>query len=178
MRARNLKPALFRNELLAVSEPLYTIIFEGLWCLADRAGRLEDRPAKIHLEINPGRAFDGTVKALEWLAESGFLVRYEAAGVKYIQVVNFTKHQNPHIKEPKSTIPAPGQHGASTVPARLTPDSGYLTPSSLTPDSLRSGSSSDLSLSSSERAPPDDLKIASRRRELKAAVPLIAKAMP
>jgi hypothetical protein len=43
---------------------------------------------------------------------------------------------------------------------------------------LRSGSSSDLSLSSSERASPDDLKIASRRRELKAAVPLIAKAMP
>ena len=45
MRARNLKPSIFKNELLAVADPLYTLVFEGLWCLADREGRLEDRPA-------------------------------------------------------------------------------------------------------------------------------------
>jgi hypothetical protein len=128
MRARNLKPSIFRNELLAVADPIYTVIFEGLWCVADRAGRLEDRPAKIHLEINPGRAFETTTRSLEWLAENGFIHRYESAGTKYIQVTNFSKHQNPHCKEPESTIPAPCEHSASTVAAVLIPDSGSLIP--------------------------------------------------
>lgn len=133
MRARSLKPSLFRNELLAVADPLYTLVFQGLWCLADRAGRLEDRPAKIHLEINPGRAFETTATALSWLAEQGFINRYQVADAKFIQVVNFTKHQNPHVREPESSIPAPGEPGASTVPALLTPDSGLLTPDSPLP---------------------------------------------
>lgn len=130
MRARNLKPSIFRNELLAVADPLYTLVFQGLWCLADRAGRLEDRPAKIHLEINPGRAFETTTTALAWLADGLFIERYQADGLRFIQVTNFTKHQNPHCKEPDSTIPPPCRHGASTVSALLTPDSGFPLPDS------------------------------------------------
>jgi hypothetical protein len=148
VRARNLKPSIFRNELLAVADPLYTLIFQGLWCLADRAGRLEDRPAKIHLEINPGRAYERTVDALAWLTDQGFIQRYEAAGARYILVINFAKHQSPHVKEPNSTLPAPDGNGADTRPApdqhhtrtsaaALTPDSGLRTADSglLTPDS-------------------------------------------
>jgi hypothetical protein len=105
VRARNLKPSLFTNELLAVSDPLYAWIFEGLWCAADREGRLEDRPAKLHMKINPGRAFEGTEKSLAWLAENKFISRYEVDGARYIQVLMFWKHQNPHHKEPASTIP-------------------------------------------------------------------------
>lgn len=151
MRARSLKPSLFRNELLAVADPLHTLIFEGLWCVADRAGRLEDRPARLHLDINPGRPYDGTVQSLDWLAVHGFIHRYEVAGLRFIQVVNFSKHQNPHHREPPSTIPAPekpeaisgchpekprvdGSHPekprSSPSLAVLTPDSGLLTPDS------------------------------------------------
>jgi hypothetical protein len=130
MRARSLKPSLFKNELLAVADPLCTVVFAGLWCLADREGRLEDRPARIHFDVNPGRAFEGTCRAIDWLAANGFVIRYEADGRKLIQVVNFTKHQNPHCKEAPSTIPAPCEHSASTVVAGLTPDSGLLTPDS------------------------------------------------
>lgn len=108
MRARNVKPALFKNEFLATADPLNTVIFEGLWCVADRAGRLEDRPRRIHLEINPGRAYEGTETALAWLAEHGFIVRYTHGTGQYIQIVNFSKHQNPHMREPASTIPPPG----------------------------------------------------------------------
>jgi hypothetical protein len=106
MRARNLKPAIFTNELLAVADPLYTVIFEGLWCAADREGRLEDRPAKIHMAINPGRGFETTERSLGWLTENEFIYRYSIDGKAYIQVVMFWKHQNPHYKEPPSTIPA------------------------------------------------------------------------
>ena len=130
MRARSLKPSLFKNELLAVADPLHTVVFSGLWCLADREGRLEDRPARIHFDVNPGRPFDGTCRALDWLAQHGFIVRYEADGKRLIQVVNFAKHQNPHCKEAPSTLPAPCEHSASTVLAVLTPDSGLLTPDS------------------------------------------------
>lgn len=153
MRARNIKPSLFKNEHLAVADPLYTVIFTGLWCLADREGRLEDRPAKIHFDVNPGRAFEGTQAALAWLTENGFIERYEVDGKKLIQVVNFAKHQNPHCKEAPSTIPAPCKHGASTGVARLIPDSGFSDSGYLIPDSLRSSSEVALATSSSERAP-------------------------
>lgn len=105
MRARNVKPSLFKNELLAIADPIYTVVFAGLWCLADRRGRLEDRPAKIHFDINPGRAFEGTSVSLNWLADNGFIARYEVNGTRYVQILNFEKHQNPHHKEPESVIP-------------------------------------------------------------------------
>lgn len=107
MRARNIKPSLFKNELLAVADPLHTLIFEGLWCMADREGRLEDRPARIHIEVNPGRAYNTTEASLAWLTEQGFIHRYAAQGMRLIQVVNFAKHQHPHHREPPSTLPPP-----------------------------------------------------------------------
>ena len=47
MRARNIKPGFFRDEQLMQVPPLGRILFAGLWCLADREGRLPDRPAQI-----------------------------------------------------------------------------------------------------------------------------------
>jgi len=130
-----LKPSFFKNELLATSDPLHAWVFEGLWCIADREGRLEDRPRRIHLEINAGRAFEGTESSLVWLADNGFILRYERGGTRYIQIVNFTKHQNPHVREPSSTIPAPDEHGASTVPALDPHQSGPALSSFPLPDS-------------------------------------------
>lgn len=147
MRARSLKPSIFKNELLAVVDPLYTVIFEGLWCLADREGRLEDRPARIHMEINPGRSFDGTSNALNWLSENGFILRYQVGLVKLVQVIAFVRHQKPHQNEVASVLPPPnGESYAINSQADLLPrnevkaDQGAkdlaLNPSSLTPDSL------------------------------------------
>lgn len=116
MRARNLKPGFFKNEALAECSPLARLLFAGLWCLADREGRLEDRPKRIRAELLPYD--DGSVDdLLSELHETGFILRYAAAGGRFIQVVNFSKHQNPHCKEQASTIRAPDMHGASTVQA-------------------------------------------------------------
>ena len=54
-RARNIKPSVFTNELLGTLAPEVTLLFMGLWCLADKDGILEDRPLRIKAEIFPYR---------------------------------------------------------------------------------------------------------------------------
>jgi hypothetical protein len=106
-RARNLKPGLFKNEVLGAADPLYTILFEGLWILADREGRLEDRPLRIKGEVFPYRDGLNIDEMLNWLQRHGFILRYEAEGKKCILVLEFVKHQNPHRNESESVLPAP-----------------------------------------------------------------------
>lgn len=115
-RARNIKPSLFTNDLLADVDPLGRLLFIGLWTIADREGRLEDRPRRIKAELLPYDNADVDA-LLTQLAESGFILRYLVDGERYILVLNFTKHQNPHMKESASVIPAPDLTGASTVQA-------------------------------------------------------------
>ena len=144
-RARNIKPGFFLNDALAECDPLARLMFAGLWCIADRAGRLEDRPKRIKAEVLPHDNCDAH-ELLEQLASAGFIVRYVINGCGYIQVINFEKHQNPHVKESPSSIPAPDLNNTSTVQALcknsecteqavLIPDSGFLIPDS---SSLRS----------------------------------------
>lgn len=144
MRARQLKPGLLKNEKLGSADPFITILFEGLWMMADREGRLEDRPLRICAEVFPYRRkiTDKSIeKWLEWLRAEEFIERYEVGGKRFIQVLAFSKHQNPHKDERPSQIPAltSNSHRASTVHAQCTPDKSPevvgLTPSSLTPDS-------------------------------------------
>lgn len=105
-RARNIKPGFFANEVLAECDPLARLLFAGLWCWADREGRLEDRPRKIKAEILPYDRCD-VEKLLNQLAAGKFICRYESDGRKFIQVLTFHRHQNPHVKESPSTIPPP-----------------------------------------------------------------------
>ena len=104
-RSRNIKPALFNNEILGVSDPLYTLLFQALWLIADRDGRLEDRPLRIKVEAFPYRENINVDAMLQWLTEKGFIIRYAYGENRYIQVVNFAKHQNPHKNEKESLIP-------------------------------------------------------------------------
>lgn len=110
MRARSLKPSLFKNELLGTADVAFTILFQGLWCAADREGRIEDRPSRLHVEILPYRNPKLTVAGLNWLAANDFIVRYEVSGKKVIQVSKFTSHQRPHhMEEPSQLPPPPGE---------------------------------------------------------------------
>ena len=157
-RARNIKPGFFANEELAECEPLARLLFAGLWCLADREGRLEDRPKRIRAEILPYDMCDAE-DLLNQLQARGFILRYSHGEGRFIQVLKFDSHQNPHMKEAKSSIPAPGspvaaptqqstktieapeQHSSCTVQARCKnqkspAESGFsdsLIPDSLTP---------------------------------------------
>ena len=106
MRTRYLKPGFFKNHILAKLEPLARILFEGLWLMADREGRLKDYPERIKAEILP---YDNCEvdEFLGDLNNNGFIIRYSNSTNNYIQITNFHRHQYPHKNEPPSTIPAP-----------------------------------------------------------------------
>lgn len=106
-RIRYIKPGFFHNENLAELKPLARLMFAGLWCHADREGRLEDRPARLRKEIL-GYDNCNANALLQTLADAGFIIRYKAAdGTALIQVSTWHKHQRPHKRELPSTYPAP-----------------------------------------------------------------------
>ncbi len=165
-RARNIKPAFFKNEKLAELSPDARLLFIGLWCLADVKGRLEDRPARIRAEVFPYETVDVDQLLNELaISEGDFITRYEVDGQRFIEVTNFHSHQNPHQNEKKagSKIPSPVMdRGKSTVQERylhqtapadsllLKPDSLLLKPDILNPESLLLKSEADEKSDSSQ----------------------------
>lgn len=105
-RTRYLKASFFKNEELATLSPYHRLCFQGLWCYADRQGRLEDRPKRLKAEVFPYDDVD-IDELLGDLMQKGFIVRYQVDGVdRFIEIPRFVKHQCPHPREAKSVIPA------------------------------------------------------------------------
>ena len=134
-RARNIKPGFFANDLLAEVSPLGRLLWIGLWTQADREGRLEDRPKRIKAQVLPYDECD-VGALLDELQDNGFLERYSVDGNQYLQVVNWAKHQDPHYKEVKSTIPPPLKDESTLNQVRPKGDLSVLGQSPLIPDSL------------------------------------------
>lgn len=130
-RARNIKPGFFTNEDLVELDFATRLLFAGLWTLADREGRLEDRPKKIKIGVFPADNVDVEVM-LQELHRCQFIKRYEVDGERFIQIVSWHKHQSPHHTEKKSEIP--DEHGCLTV--KEPKQDGGNPPDSLIPDSL------------------------------------------
>jgi hypothetical protein len=103
-RSRNIKPGFFTNDELAECSPLARLLFAGLWTIADKEGRLDDRPKKIKALVLPFDNVDCD-DCLNQLHERQFISRYSVEGNPYIQIANWKKHQNPHCKEAASEIP-------------------------------------------------------------------------
>lgn len=112
-RSRNIKPGFFTNDELAECHPLGRLLFAGLWTIADKEGRLDDRPKKIKAMLLPFDEADCDA-LLQQLNDHKFIIRYRVNGECYIQISNWKKHQNPHCKEAASEIPAPTENDKST----------------------------------------------------------------
>lgn len=142
-RSRNIKPGFFTNDALGDLPALTRLLFAGIWTICDREGRLEDRPKKIRAEVLPYDQCDADAM-LQSLHDAGFIKRYAAGGKSVIQVLAWAEHQNPHMKEAASTLPAPDEHQTSMVQEQCKeepfPAPAVLIPSSLIPDSLISDS--------------------------------------
>ena len=102
-RARNIKPGLFVNCELGELAPVVRLLFIGLWCLADKDGRLKDKPKSIKVQILPWDDVD--VDELLGQLDPLFIRRYEVDGGRYIQINNFERHQHPHPNEKSQGFP-------------------------------------------------------------------------
>ena len=119
-----MKPDFFLDEDLAELPLWARVLYEGLWCHADKEGRLEDRPQKLKAVIFPYDKYD-VEDGLKRLAlpkvhspkHPPFIIRYEINGERYIQILSWDTHQSPHHTEKESLIPA--FNGGLTVIAPL-----------------------------------------------------------
>jgi hypothetical protein len=132
-RARNIKPGFFKNEDLAECSPWARLCFAGLWTLADREGRLEDRPKRIKGELFAFDTID-VEPLLKELERFKFIVRYETDGMKAIQISEFARHQSPHYSEIASVIKPPSPPESTEKEPVI--KEGPQPPDSLIPDSL------------------------------------------
>lgn len=149
-RARNIKPGFFKNEDLAECTPWARLCFAGLWTLADREGRLEDRPKRIKGELFAYDSVEVEPLLVE-LERFGFVERYRNSDGSFIQISKFSEHQTPHYSEKPSVIKPPDFQeldfdDEGNTPRELQEDSekddslrggrNPLNPDSLNPDSL------------------------------------------
>jgi len=115
-----LSPGFFSNEALGAIPPLARLAFQGLWCLSDREGRVEDRPSRVKALLFPYEhlTIEEFVALIDALENSGLVSRYSVNGDSYLVVVKFKKHQHPHPKEAQSVLPEPCKATASRVKKR------------------------------------------------------------
>jgi len=137
--------------------------------MADREGRLEDRPRKIKGLVLPFDALDAE-PLLQELVKAEMIVRYEVDGVRVIGILNFKKHQRPHVKESASILPpykettcekpgkgrcSPGKSTSEPGTFALNPESLILNPEGLNPESGK-GLSQPVLGEGENRPPPEN----------------------
>ncbi|MDI6706150.1 MAG: hypothetical protein QME73_07830 [Bacillota bacterium] len=106
---RSIQQIIFNKDTMGELPPLTRLLFIGLWCIAGREGRLEDKPRKIKKMI---MGYDDVTASqvdemLQKLHDNRFIVRYHADGNSYIQIMNFNKYRNPLSCKKSSQIPPP-----------------------------------------------------------------------
>jgi hypothetical protein len=118
MRIRSIKPSFFIDEEIGNLGFAARLFFQGLWCHADRAGRLEDKPRELEIQILPYDTKKKGISGESLLSElcPKFIIRYIGAdGGRYIQIINFLKHQRPLPQEQESAIPPPSDDDMKVV---------------------------------------------------------------
>jgi hypothetical protein len=113
MRIRTVKPDFFFDEELTLLPHSTRLLFIGMWGLADRDGRMEDRPSFIRASIFPYEAEFDTESALSGLSPK-FIERYEVDGRRFIWIRKFHDHQRITGKEFESVSRFPKAPGETT----------------------------------------------------------------
>ena len=110
-RIRSLKPEFFTDSDLGKLSPLARILYEGLWCHADKNGHLPHKADELKVKILPWDdvnvvALLDELEASKADTEHGFIEFYVVDGRRYISIVNWLEHQKPHRQE-KALWPNP-----------------------------------------------------------------------
>lgn len=108
-RIRTIKPEFFSHEELSAKSPYARLLAIGLLTLADCKGRLRWVPMQVHAQVFPWEAMVKIEELLGELIACKYLLHYEVDGKRYVEIVNFLKHQRLSGKEANydSKIPPP-----------------------------------------------------------------------
>jgi uncharacterized phage protein (TIGR02220 family) len=105
VRSREIKPSFWDNDPLIEYGLETRMVFIGLWCMADREGRLLDNPGRIKRRLNlEGVDIEAALANLA-AGSDPFIVRYTADAYACICIVNFKRHQNINKHEAQSELP-------------------------------------------------------------------------
>jgi len=117
LRIRSLKPGFFKNEDLCELSSWHRLCYAGLWCCADKAGRMQDRPKRLKGEIFPYD--DLNMDGLLWdLARAGFIKRYIVGSQPLIWIPSWHRHEHPRRDEAESEL-APYESGSDRSTSTL-----------------------------------------------------------
>jgi hypothetical protein len=125
VRKRTIDPLFFSHEALAECSFGARLLFIGLWCIADREGRLEDRPKHIKLLVFPADDVD-VLPLLRELATVHLIARYEVDGRRFMVIPGFARNQRPNIREAASVTPEPPSEISFHMHARESTDMHVL----------------------------------------------------
>jgi hypothetical protein len=119
-RIRTIKPSFFQSDDVSALPLRARLTWIGLWTQCDDQGRTKDHARLIKAAIWPldNVSLADIEEDLTTLAEQGRIVRYMAAGQRYLEIVNWDAHQSINRPSP-SRIPPPSVngHGPLTEPS-------------------------------------------------------------
>jgi hypothetical protein len=115
-RIRTVKPDYFSSRDIVRLSPLARLLYIGLWCEADRDGRLRYEPETFKYRYLPGDNCDVAGIVGELLA-GGLVVLY---GDGLAHIPTFKRHQVINGKEAPSILPAPPQARVTEIDPRVT----------------------------------------------------------
>jgi hypothetical protein len=120
-RIRSIKPEFFTSEQIVECSTSARLLFVGLWCFSDDAGRHPASVRRLKMEVFPGDTLTQQQVAamVGELIEAGLLIEYTSQGQSYWEVTGWSKHQ----RVDRPTIKYPGQFDeGSTITRRAIDD--------------------------------------------------------
>lgn len=103
-RKRQINHAFFMNEDLSKLSAQARLFYIGTWTLADREGRLENRPKLLEAYLFPHENIQ-VQPLLDELIKAKFIVPYDDN--KHLFIPKFNTHQKIHPNEAQSALPPP-----------------------------------------------------------------------
>lgn len=115
-RIRSIKPEFFTSEQLVECSTNARLLFVGLWCFCDDAGRHPASAKRLKMEVFPGDddiTTESVARLVTELSQAGLIIEYESQSRKYWWVTGWEKHQK--IDRPTIKFPGPFDEGSTII---------------------------------------------------------------
>ena len=112
-RIRTVKPEFFTSESVLSVTPLARLFFIGLWCEADRDGRLKWKPKTLKFRYLPADSVN-IEKLCAELEDNGMINTYTVDNIDYCEIPSFKSHQVINNRERESELPSRDSDASTT----------------------------------------------------------------